>query len=282
MSASPLISIVVPSYNQGSYLEQTLLSILAQAHPSLELIVMDGGSSDQSVDIIRRYEGRLAYWQSQADGGQAAAIKAGFERSHGQILGWLNSDDVYLPGALQAVAERFAAEPGALALSGGAYFIDTEGRPTRFGRLGFTLGVAATYDRLRYYDSDGVYQPATFYRREAYEACGGVDPSFQFSMDRDLLTRIAKQGRIARLPRFLAGARVHPDTKTLNLRAVCLAENERIMRAQGAFEAPRWRQRLRYWRHALPNLWRKAGCLFLQKAGSLPMARAHYEPGAPS
>ncbi len=152
MSSLPRFSIVVPSFNQAPYLEQALRSILAQGYPDLEVIVMDGGSGDGSADIIRRYAPRLAYWQSQPDGGQAAALKAGFERSTGAVLGWLNSDDVYLPGALDEVAQWFLGHPGHAAVSGGGYFIDTEGRPTRFGRMGFTLGVAASYDRTGTYD----------------------------------------------------------------------------------------------------------------------------------
>src|SRR6266849_8649816 len=107
----PRLSIVTPSYNQGGYLGQTIESVLSQDYPDLEYIVLDGGSRDGSVEIIRKVEPRLAYWRSSPDGGQTAALREGFERATGEVLGWLNSDDWLEPGALRTVGESFAAHP---------------------------------------------------------------------------------------------------------------------------------------------------------------------------
>ncbi len=136
MNSSLKISVVTPSYNQGKYLEATVLSVLRQDYPNIEYRVLDGGSTDGSVDILKKYGSRLAYWCSQKDGGQAQAIANGFAQSTGDILCWLNSDDLFLPGALSAVAECFSAHPEIETVSGGAYVIDSQGRPIRrFGHL---------------------------------------------------------------------------------------------------------------------------------------------------
>src|ERR1043166_2179963 len=124
MNAPLKISVVTPSYNQAKYLETTLRSVLEQDYPHLEHIVMDGGSTDGSQEILERYSSRLAYWRSAKDGGQADAIAEGFKHATGDIFCWLNSDDVFLPGALRAVAEFFTAHPDAETVCGGAYIIN--------------------------------------------------------------------------------------------------------------------------------------------------------------
>src|SRR5512134_129792 len=125
---SPKISIVTPSFNQGKYLERTIRSVIEQDYPNLEYIIIDGGSTDESVEIIRKYEKHLAYWVSEPDRGQSHAINKGFDRATGEIFGWLNSDDWYVPGALKAVAEAFAANPEAGAVVGAGEMVDEEGK----------------------------------------------------------------------------------------------------------------------------------------------------------
>jgi glycosyltransferase involved in cell wall biosynthesis len=223
------ISVVTPSFNQGGFLEATIKSVLNQSHPFVEYIVVDGGSTDGSLEIIRRYAARLTYWSSGPDGGQAAAIRKGFEIGTGEIQCWLNSDDLLLPGALAHVATYFQTHPDTEAVSGGAYLITAKGELCERFKCNYTLGVAATHSRLVLYGQEGVYQQATFWRRSAYEAVGGVDPSFRFAMDLDLFARLAKRKPFGRLPIMLACFRLHEQSKTSTLGAVGDLEFLRIV-----------------------------------------------------
>ena len=127
MARYPKISIITPSYNQGQFLEQTILSILSQDYPNLEYIIMDGGSSDNSVEIIRKHEDNLTYWVSEPDKGQSDAINKGFQRATGDILTWLNSDDYYLPGTLHTVAEYFTQHPDVECIYGDLQVVASNG-----------------------------------------------------------------------------------------------------------------------------------------------------------
>src|SRR6266498_6059477 len=219
MNPSLKISVVTPSFNQAIYLETTLRSVLEQDYPHVEHIVIDGGSTDGSRDILQRYGSRLAYWCSEKDRGQADAIAKGFQRATGDILCWLNSDDVFLPGALRAVGEFFKSHPEAEVVCGGAYIINREGRPVRrFGHC--TLGVKATFHRFCFYGQDGVYQQATFWRRRAYEAVGGVN------RDRDLFARLARRQRFQTPPALLACFRIHEECKTRRIQEVQRRESD--------------------------------------------------------
>src|SRR6202171_2121961 len=145
----PRITVVTPSVNQRKFVETTMLSVLEQQYPSLEYMVLDGGSRDGSAELIEQYSERLAFWCSEPDGGQSAAIARGFSMASGDILCWLNSDDVFLPGALAAVGAWFERHPEEEALSCGAYMIDAQGNRLYLGRCSYTLGVGASYSRLR-------------------------------------------------------------------------------------------------------------------------------------
>ncbi len=252
-----LVSVVTPSFNQARYLEATIRSVLAQDHPHVEYLVIDGGSTDGSVEIIRKHADRLAHWCSERDNGQADAIAKGFERSTGDILCWLNSDDLFLPGALSKVARYFASHPGAEAISGGAYCIDEFDRPLR-GPGTYTLGVRATFNRFRFYEQDGVFQPATFWRRAAYEAVGGIDRSLQFIMDRDLFTRLAQRRPLGRLPELLACFRIHGEAKSARIQDVRHNEAIRFAERFGGDRYPVLLRKLLYWRYRLPSLSVKA------------------------
>lgn len=201
-----LVSIVIPSFNQVSYLETTLLSVLGQDYPRVETIVMDGGSTDGSVDVIRSYEKRLAYWVSEKDAGQADAINKGMARARGEIVAWLNSDDYYLPGAVRAALRAFERNPDALLVYGNMLAVDERGQTInsfRFKQL--------TLEDLLSFQIIG--QPAVFMRRAAFERAGGLDRSYHFLLDHHLWIRIAAQGRILHVPQTWAAARYHAEAK---------------------------------------------------------------------
>lgn len=269
------ISVVTPSYNQAKYIEQTILSVLGQDYPHIEYIVMDGGSTDGSVDIIRKYADRLAYWCSEPDGGQADAIANGFERATGDILCWLNSDDVFLPGALRAVANYFAQHPAVEAVSGGVLRVDSSGRPFGHHAYAYELGARATYNWLRFYGQDGVIQAGTFWRRSSYEAVGGLNRELQYIMDRDLFVRLAKRRRFGRLPQLLAAFRQHDEAKTRCLRDVCAEEEKEFADRYRVCELPATVRRLMYWRYRLPSYLRKTKLMALRLLGvvKLPAVR---------
>ena len=188
---TPRISVVTCSFQQASYLEQALRSVLEQAYPSLEYVVVDGGSSDGSAEIIRRHAPALAHWVSEPDGGQTQALIKGFSRCTGDVLGWLCSDDLLLPGALRTVGEFFAAHPGVAAAYGDALWIDAGGRLLRPKReIDFSRFVLL-------HDHNYIPQPSMFWRRSLYDAVGGLDARFDLAMDADLWERFSASTRIA-------------------------------------------------------------------------------------
>ena len=264
----PKFTIVTPSMNQGVFLEDTIRSVLTQDYANVEYLVMDGGSTDESIQIIKKYQGELDYWQSQRDGGQASAIADGFDRSTGEIMGWLNSDDILLPGALDAVAKYFRENPEVEVVSGGAYCIDEFGEPVRRRVGNYTRGVAATYDRMRFYELDGVYQPATFWRRTAYESVGGLNRDFRFVMDWDLFIRFAKKRRFGIMPQMLACFRVHGDSKSMSIQDVRRAESALLREKYGVNRYGTLLRNLMYYRYRVPSLARKGWlALFLRLRG---------------
>ena len=253
----PTISVITPSFNQGQFLEQTIRSVTSQDYPNLEYIVIDGASTDTSVDIIRKHAGQIAHWCSEPDQGQADAIFKGFDKSSGEIMGWLNSDDLLLPGALTAVANYFQQHPEVEVVSGGAFCIDAEGRPLRrlFGN--YTLGVAATYNRFLYYEQDGVFQQATFWRRSAYDAVGGLDRSLHFVLDRDLFLRLAKRRKFGRLKQMLACFRLHEECKSVRIQNIREAESRILAKKYGTDRQVQLLKQILYYRYRLPSAVRK-------------------------
>ncbi len=203
-----LVSIVTPSFNQAAYLEQAICSVLDQSYREFEYMVVDGGSTDGSLDIIRKYASRLAWWTSSQDQGQADAINQGMRRARGEIVAWLNSDDYYLPGALQGAVEALAAHPGAAMIYGDMLAVDQDGRTINSFR----------YRQLRLEDLlcfQIIGQPAVFMRRAAFERSGGLELSLNFLLDHQLWLRIASQGEMIHIPQTWAAARYHPRAKNL-------------------------------------------------------------------
>jgi hypothetical protein len=219
---NPLVSIVTPSYNQAQFLEQTIQSVLGQDYPRIEYLIVDGGSTDGSVDMIRKYANRLACWLSEPDRGQGEAINKGFARAAGDLFGWLNSDDVLTPGAVRAAVETFRTHPEAALVYGDAMSIDADGRPLnamRFKQWG--AGELAAFHIL--------CQPAVFFRREAWERAGGLDTGYHFLLDHHLWLRIAAVGGMLHVPQIWAHARQHPAAKNVALAEKFGAEAFRLV-----------------------------------------------------
>lgn len=225
----PRISVVTPSYNQVEYLEETIRSVVLQGYPNLDYIVMDGGSTDGSRELIERYGPWLSYWQSQPDKGQSHAIARGFDRADGDILAWLNSDDVFRPEALARVARFFVQRPEVVFGSGDVNLTDSTGRIiTRFFVTQPSYFITANLG-IHHWPQQGC-----FWRRDAYVAVGGVNPALRFCMDRDLFLRITAFGRSARIPgKPLADFRQHEQAKTSTIWNVRNREAWELMQKYG-------------------------------------------------
>jgi glycosyltransferase involved in cell wall biosynthesis len=213
---------VTCSYQQAEYLEGAIRSVLEQDYPRLEYIVIDGGSTDRSAAIIRRHQHALAYWVSEPDGGQTHGLLKGFQRATGEIHGWLCSDDLLLPGALQAVVDYFLSHPEVMAAYGDSLWIDWEGNYLRAKKeIGFNRFVFL-------HDHNYIPQPSMFWRRSLYEAVGGLDPAFDLAMDADLWDRFSGLTRIGHIPRYLSCMRYYPQQKTRSRRGEGRLEDRRI------------------------------------------------------
>lgn len=220
----PRVSIVTPSYNQGQFIEETIRSVLLQGYSNLEYIVIDGGSTDGSVEIIRRYAERLAYWVSEPDRGQSDAINKGFFRASGKILAWLNSDDLYLPGAITRAVEYLEEHPRAGIVYGAYKVIEGDGCAVEDCSVPPEYSFATL---LRYHFP----QPTMFFRREVIERVGPLQVDLQYSMDWDLMLRAAMNGvNIERIPGPpLAAIRVWEGAKTTNRFERGLEEDLRVL-----------------------------------------------------
>jgi glycosyltransferase involved in cell wall biosynthesis len=229
-AAEPLVSIVTPSFNQARFLEATIQSVLSQDYPRIEYFIADGGSTDGSVDIIRKHASRLAGWVSEKDRGQTDAINKGFARASGQILAWLNSDDTYAPGAVMAAVRSFKASPDCGLVYGDANYIDDGGRI-----IGKFPAAQTDFARLRQ-GYVHIPQQAAFFRADLWKTWGPLDPSFYFAMDYDLWLRIARRAQVKYIPETWANFRLHAAAKTIADDDRCWPEMLRIhYRDGGAF-----------------------------------------------
>jgi len=224
----PLVSIVTPSLNQGRFIEDTVKSVLGQDYSPIEYLVVDGGSTDETLAILRRYDGALR-WISEPDSGQAAAVNKGFRVTSGQILGWLNSDDVYEPSAVSAAVAYLREHPETAMVYGDANHIDAAGND--IGPCSYVE--PANLERL-IHEVDYIVQPAAFFRRSAFLAVGPLDESLHWALDYDLWIKIARRFPIAYVPRRLARYRLTGENKTAVGRFDRFAELDRVGRRHGA------------------------------------------------
>jgi glycosyltransferase involved in cell wall biosynthesis len=232
LTEHPLVSIVTPSYNQGRYIEATIQSVLQQDYPNLEYLVFDGGSTDDTLAVLRRYDGSLL-WVSEKDRGQADAINKGFHSARGDILGWLNSDDTYLPGTVRRVVEYFQTHPDVGMVYGEGYHVDAVGQiieryytePFSFKRLAEICFIC---------------QPTVFLRAEVVKAIGPLDIGLRYCLDYDYWMRVAKHFRIGYLGEYLANSRLHLETKTLSQRVGFHQEILQTVKKHYGFVPVRW------------------------------------------
>jgi glycosyltransferase involved in cell wall biosynthesis len=233
----PTISIVTPSYGQGRFIERTLYSVISQDYPALEYVVQDGGSTDSTVEILRRYEHALTEWISEEDEGQADAINRGFTRTTGEIMGWLNSDDLLLPGSLAYVARYFVEHPQVDVVYGHRLMIDEND-----GQIG--AWVLPSHDERALMLADYIPQETLFWRRRTWDAAGGrVDQDFAYALDWELLLRFQEIGaKMVRLPRFIGAFRVHDEQQTT------------VAEALGSTECARLRQRVHGYTPAIEDV----------------------------
>lgn len=191
-----------------------MLSVLNQNYPNLEYIIIDGGSTDGSIEIIKRYANRLSYWISESDRGQSHALNKGFERATGEIIGWLNSDDLYCPGSLARVAKAYQTYPADEAWYGGLYLVDDEDRVLN---ALWPLDPDPAYTVFVALD---IHQQALFWRRDLMARVGMLDESLHFAMDWDFIIRLLQAGRLRRIRHHLGSLRLHEETKTANQAAI--------------------------------------------------------------
>src|SRR5665648_105463 len=198
-SDPPLVSIITPSFNQARFLEQTIQSVLGQAYPRLEYLLVDGASTDGSLAIIQKYASRLDWWVSEPDHGQAEAINKGLHRARGEFVAWLNSDDTYLPGAIHKAVAAFANHPQAGLVFGDVLAIDEDGHTTNRLRYG-------NWSLLDLMTFRVIGQPSVFMRRSVLEQAGYLDISYHYLLDHQLWLRMAHLADIRYIPEALSAA----------------------------------------------------------------------------
>lgn len=230
---SPLVSIVTPCRNAAEFIEATLHSVLSQDYPRIEYIVVDGGSTDGTLEILKRYESRLR-WVTGHDRGAADAINRGFALSRGEIFAYLNADDVYLPGAVSTAVHSFSAQPANVAaVYGDAWWIDRAGEriapyPVR------------DFDHALLARECFICQPASFLRREAFKNAGGMDPELDLTFDYELWMRLSKMYELRRIEGTLAHSRMHPSNKSLGRRREVFLETFGILRRHYGYVPFQW------------------------------------------
>lgn len=219
----PLVSIITPSFNQARFLEQTIQSVVTQDYPNLEYIVIDGGSTDGSVEIIRKYSDRISYWISRKDNGQAEAINEGFKRATGKYIAWLNSDDLYLPGCIQTAVKALENAPDAAMAFGQVDVINEQGR-----RVGMFRPVSYQFENLLTYKII-LPQQAAFFRRQILDKIGVLNTNLHFALDHEFFLRIGAYYPITDIPNVIAQYRLSSINKGTTLRYKWAEEFVRVL-----------------------------------------------------
>ena len=220
------ISIVTPSYNQAEFLENTILSVLNQDYKNIEYIIIDGGSTDNSVDIIKKYSDQITYWVSESDGGQSDAINKGFKIATGDYIGWLNSDDFYTDGAISKLIENI--DNNAVLYYGVLGYCHEDGSHNRLENIDENI----TFDSILNGKSC-TSQPGSFYKKEALENIGFLDENLNFVMDTDLWLKLLQYGKPKFIPYVMAYLRAHNDSKSCNKKISDIKESIQIFRKYG-------------------------------------------------
>lgn len=269
------ISVIIPSFNQGCFLEEALQSVLSQNYANTEILVMDGGSTDNSLNVIKRYETSLAYWQSKKDNGQSDAINQGIQKATGDIVTWLNSDDVFMPGTLYAVARYAEQYPTIQWFLGNVLWLDKEGYIIRVGKV----ERESRFWNQRHLFSNG--GPSAFLRKSRLVEIGMLREDFHYMMDTELWHRYISHGELfVRIPQYCWGLRLHENAKMSghNFKDSALANQNH----------PSWRQKCKERQcieesypqnHYLCQIWRCSKCLsidFFSRVIDRRLLRRHY------
>lgn len=236
----PLVSLITPSYNMARFLPETIESVLGQTYGRIEYRVLDGGSTDGTVELLEGYGERVS-WRSERDGGAAEAIGLGMAEAHGTILGWVNADDVLMPRAVEEAVETFETRREAVAVYGRGDWITVEGE--RIAEYPTVPGAAAEF-----YRTCGICQPACFFRAEAYRAAGGIDAGWGSAFDYDLWIRLASEGAFVHVPKVWAKSRMHRDNKTLGNRGQAFEEGMAVIERHFGYVPAEWIHSYEMWR----------------------------------
>jgi glycosyltransferase involved in cell wall biosynthesis len=236
----PVITIVMPSYNQGQFIAEAIDSVLAQDYPAVEFTVIDGGSTDTTLDVLRSY-GERVHWTSGPDKGQSDAINRGFLAASGKYIAWLNSDDRYVPGAISRAVEMLEADQSAALVYGNGEYINRDGVVTETP----TEVQPWSMERLLNY-GDFVFQPSAFFRRDAYLEVGGLNLDLHYCMDYDLWIRLGQKYQVRYVQQTLSQARIYAETKSATGGFPRLVEVERMLRSHGGKGLPKGMRRDMY------------------------------------
>ena len=240
----PLVSIITPSYNQGEFIEETIRSLLLQGYPNLEYIIIDGGSTDESVEIIKKYSPWLTYWVSEPDRGQTHAVNKGFERSSGEILAWLNSDDTYEKNALQKIAALFSEKPTVDVVYGNVKIINEGGE-----KITELRSVPFDYQAFLHETVHIASQSAVFWRRKLFFDVGMLGEEYGFAMDRELLVKFArKKAKFQFIHEILGTYRCHSSSKTFGTADQSKQELLKIEEISQVRQSPTYKLRRLFYR----------------------------------
>ncbi len=229
----PLVSIVTPCLNAAQFIRQTVESVLSQDYPRIEYVVVDGGSTDGTIDILRGFDSRLRYIRDE-DGGAAAAINLGFLQTGGPVFAWLNADDVYLPGAVRTATSTLLSTPDVSVVYGEGLWIDRDGNRIR------RYPTVSPFRAAMLERECCICQPTTFLRRDAFQAVGMLDENLRCSFDYDLWIRLARDRNFIAVPEVLAGSRMHPANKSLRQRRLVFEETMQLLRRHFGYVPVQW------------------------------------------